>query len=211
MSSKEKEIRNLISKKITVKVIKRVILLVLACIFIYITVIKRFGAKYFFNFLGDLGTPLALLVLVWVLAVIFGIPQLLSDRNYEGEVTKIKYNYTVRGAKAGFLRTGGEFAYTDAPGEKCVDVIAWIKLDNGKEIKRVFRRYDQGAPNADILTVGQRVRHIKGSTFSQSFGDGNRHDVDCVMCGHYNKKEQEHCEKCGAPLLYWGTEKNNDE
>lgn len=181
--------------------------LILAAVYavLYYSIIDRFGYEYFALRIGVLPTVLIYAALILLPPLLLRIPAFFNERAWEGEVLEVerKRDVTIWAGGANFMVIGFSSYTLGAKDQWRTEVNAKIRLDNGKVIKRRVRNYSVDDNTSLMCQPGDRVRHFKGAKYNQIFGRGTRHDVDCIWCGHYTRKENDYCDKCGIMLFHW--------
>ncbi len=193
---------NNIPEKLESRIIRKVFFKVLFCLAIYAVFFYAFVYRYPFSYyaeqIGEILTALMYTVIVILPYFVSGLHGFIKDRSYEGTVIKTRRTRELKPWMG-----GNSVGYSNFVREQCITVRATVRLDNGDVIDRVIRRYDIDDLAQSLCQVGDRVRHVKGAPFTQIYGVGKRHDVDCVWCGTYNDKRNKECDKCGSPLIHW--------
>lgn len=200
-----KKIPDAIRGKFIFVAVRRFIILAAVYAVLYYSIIDRFGYEYFALRIGALPTVVIYAVLVLLPPLLLRIPAFFTERAWEGEVISVnrRRDVTVWAGGANFMVIGFSGYTLGAKDQWRTEVDAKIRLDNGRIVKRRVRNYAVDDNTALMCQPGDRVRHFKGARYNQIFGRGTRHDVDCIWCGHYNRKENDYCDKCGVMLFHW--------
>ena len=190
-----------IPKKLRSRIVRRLLRRILVCAALYAVFyyafLHRYSYDYYLQTIGPILTSIMFTVLLVIPYFLSGIHGYIMDRSYEGTVIKLRRTRELKPLM------GGAVWYSTFLREQCIVVRATVELDNGDVIERVIRRYDMDDLAQSLCQVGDRVRHVKGAPFTQIYGVGKRHDIDCVWCGFYSDKRYENCERCGTPIPAW--------
>lgn len=191
-----------IPEKLENRIIRRVLFRVLLCLALYAVFFYAFVYRYSYSYyaerIGEILTVMIYTAIIILPYFVSGIHGFIMDKSFEGTVVKIRRTRELKP-----WRGGANVGYSNFVREQCITVRATVRLDNGEVIDRLIRRYDIDDLAQSLCQVGDRVRHVKGAPFTQIYGVGKRHDVDCVWCGAYIDKRNKSCNKCGSPLLHW--------
>lgn len=186
-----------LKKRIIFRLVRRlVICLALYCVLWY-GFLYRYPVEYYIESAGGGITAGFFTVLLIVPYFVSGLHKYIRDISYEGTVVSIRRTRELKPLR------GGANMYEFFTKEQCIVVRATVKMDNGDVEHRIIRRYDIDDLAQSLCQVGDRVRHVKGAPFTQIYGVGKRHDIDCVWCGGYVDKKLDVCDRCGAPIIPW--------
>lgn len=190
-------VSEVLKRKIIIRIVRRCILCLAIYAVLYYALFYRYSLEYYFEKAGPIITAVFLTVILLIPYFATGIHSYVRDSSYEGTVIKVR---RLRELKPWH---GGPNMHEFFTREQCIAVRALIRLDNGEVLDKLIRRYDFDDLAQSLCQVGDRVRHVKGAPYTQIYGGGRRHDIDCVWCGYYSDKRYAKCERCGVPVLPW--------
>ncbi len=133
------------------------------------------------------------IVVMLIPFVITGVPFKLIDKTYEGIIESVNIETTVDSDSS--VKPSRERLYHKNM------VYLTVKLPNGKVCtKKAYEGKANLNQHLETYKKGDRVFHLYGSKYTVVLPKASDSEMQCVVCGEYNKIENNICRSCAHTL-----------